>query len=196
MVRVSWLYLGFVLCHVLAPVVNHFKIFLRELFKAKIDWDQLLCGELMEEWNTLSLRLQVFETIIELADQAYDVPLRWSKLPHSWGDLLKVDCKLVCRRVPSYPKDLLLIKLQPLPSSESWGRIRLLELSGRFWLMNVVLLAGIRIDPGLQCCGIRIKLCKVKSRFPQNLLWLREHLVSLLFILCSTGQIVHVKWPL
>ena len=196
MVRVSWLYLGFVLCHVLAPVVVHFKIFLRELFKAKIDWDQLLCGELMEEWNTLSLRLQVFETIIEPADQAYDVPLCWSKLPHSWGDLVKVDCKLVCRRVPLYPNDLLLIKLQPLPSSESWGRIRLLELSGRFWLMNVVLLAGIRIDPGLQCCRIGIKLCKVKSRFLQNLLWLREDLVSLLFILCSTGQIVHVKWPL
>lgn len=47
----------------LAPVVIHFKIFLRELCKAKIDWDQLLRGELMEEWNTLSSSLQCAPSI-------------------------------------------------------------------------------------------------------------------------------------
>ena len=47
----------------LTPVVVHFKIFLRELCKAKIDWDQLLFGELMEEWNTLRLSLQCAPSI-------------------------------------------------------------------------------------------------------------------------------------
>ena len=42
----------------LAPVVVHFKIFLRQLCKAKLDWDQPLPPELLKEWMVLSQSLQ------------------------------------------------------------------------------------------------------------------------------------------
>ena len=42
----------------LAPVVVQFKIFLRELCQTKIDWDERLPSELVEEWSTLSENLQ------------------------------------------------------------------------------------------------------------------------------------------
>lgn len=42
----------------LTPVVIQFKLFLRELCETKIDWDQLLTGELMNSWNSLRSSLQ------------------------------------------------------------------------------------------------------------------------------------------
>ena len=42
----------------LTPVVVQFKLFLRELCEAKIDWDQPISGELMDSWNSLRLNLQ------------------------------------------------------------------------------------------------------------------------------------------
>ena len=39
-------------------VVVQFKLFLRELCEAKIDWDQPISGELMDSWNSLRLNLQ------------------------------------------------------------------------------------------------------------------------------------------
>ena len=42
----------------LAPVVVQFKLFLRDLCEPKIDWDQLLPGELMDSWKSLKLSLQ------------------------------------------------------------------------------------------------------------------------------------------
>ena len=42
----------------LAPVVIQFKIFLQELCRAKIDWDEALPADLMDGWSTLSASLQ------------------------------------------------------------------------------------------------------------------------------------------
>ncbi len=42
----------------LAPVVVHFKIFLRQLCEAKLDWDQPLPSKLVEEWSALSESLR------------------------------------------------------------------------------------------------------------------------------------------
>ena len=47
----------------LTPIVIQFKLFLRELCKAKIDWDQILSGELMDSWNRLRSSLQYSPTI-------------------------------------------------------------------------------------------------------------------------------------
>ena len=42
----------------LAPVVIHFKIYLQELCRAKIDWDEPLPADLLLGWSTLSTSLQ------------------------------------------------------------------------------------------------------------------------------------------
>ena len=47
----------------LTPIVVQFKLFLRELCKAKIDWDLILSGELMDSWNRLRSSLQYSPTI-------------------------------------------------------------------------------------------------------------------------------------
>ena len=47
----------------LTPIVIQFKLFLRELCEAKIDWDQLLSGKLMDSWNSLKSSLQYSPSI-------------------------------------------------------------------------------------------------------------------------------------
>ena len=47
----------------LALVVVQFKIFLRELCEAKLEWDQPLPNEFMKKWNTLSANLQYAQPI-------------------------------------------------------------------------------------------------------------------------------------
>ena len=47
----------------LAPVVVRFKIFVRELCEARLDWDQPLPSELIEGWSTLSTSLQYAQSI-------------------------------------------------------------------------------------------------------------------------------------
>ena len=42
----------------LSPIITEFKIFLQELYKAKIGWDEPLEGELKNEWLKLATGLQ------------------------------------------------------------------------------------------------------------------------------------------
>ena len=43
---------------ILSPVIIVFKIFLQELTRAELDWDQPLAESLLEKWKTLVLSLQ------------------------------------------------------------------------------------------------------------------------------------------
>ena len=43
---------------IISPVLTPFKVFLQQLCKAKIAWDELLSGDLLREWNRLIGRLE------------------------------------------------------------------------------------------------------------------------------------------
>ena len=47
----------------LAPVVVHLTILFQELCEAKLDWNQLLPGDLMEWWNSLKCSLEEGQSI-------------------------------------------------------------------------------------------------------------------------------------
>ena len=48
---------------IISPIVANFKLIVQELCKMKVDWDEPLQGELLEEWNKLVLNLQQVQPI-------------------------------------------------------------------------------------------------------------------------------------